>query len=126
MHRPGARRFALFLCIVSSLALLPTAASAARHHHSRQARSFASALRAASARSKVDDRRLVRRARALRACLRSGSPCTRLRHRVQRAGRSYTAAQRNLAAKARRAAKAGAASYGPHQRRPRCTPTATS
>ena len=122
MHRP-ARRFALFLCIVSLLALLPSAATAARHHghrggtaarhHSRQARSFTLALRAASARSKVDDRRLVRRARALRACLRSGSPCTRLRHRMQHAGRSYTAAQRNLAAKARRAAKAGAASYGP-------------
>ncbi len=111
MHLP-ARRFALFLCIVSLLTLLPTAASAARHH-SRQARSFAAALRAASARSKVDDRRLVRRARALRTCLRSGAPCTRLRHRVQHAGRTFTAAQRNLAAKARHAASAGAASYGP-------------
>lgn len=111
MHLP-ARRFALFLCIVSLLALLPTAASAARHH-SRQARSFAAALRSASARSKLDDRRLVRQARALRACLRTGAPCTRLRHRIQRAGRRFNAAQRNLAAKARHTANAGAASYGP-------------
>ena len=107
--RVPARRFALVLCMVSLLALVPSAASAARHH-GRHAHSFAAAVRSASARSRAADRRLVAQARALHRCLRSGASCTRLRKHVQHAGRSFTAAQRNLAAKAKRSGRAGAIS----------------
>jgi len=110
-RRAPARRFALALSILSLLALLPSAASAARHHgrHAHSS-SFAAAVRAASRRSHRADRRLVSQARHLRACLRSGASCTRLHARVQKAGRSFTAAERNLAAKARRSGRAGASS----------------
>jgi hypothetical protein len=112
MH-PSSRRAAgpilLVLGIVSLLALLPSAASAARRH-GHAGRSYTAAVRAASARKKAADRRLVADARALRACLQTGAPCTHLRRRVQSAGRSFTAAQRNLAAKAKRSGRAGAAS----------------
>ena len=104
MHsRPGwaVRRIALALCIIALLALLPAAASAARHHR-RQAtlatRSPSPPRSAPAARrSNRADRRLVTQARALRRCLRSGASCKHLRKNVQRAGRSFTAAQRTLA-----------------------------
>lgn len=117
MHPSSRRapaRFALAFCVVSLLALLPSAASAARHHghhgHHAHKASFTAAVRAASKRAHRADRRLVSQARKLRACLRNGSSCTKLHARVQRAGRSYTAAQRNLASKARRSSRAHARS----------------
>jgi hypothetical protein len=110
--RAPVRRFALFLSIVAMLALIPSAASAARHHHRRahSTGSFTASVRAAARHSNRADRRLVAQARALRACLRSGSPCTRLHANVQRAGHAFTVAQRNLARKARRSAQRRAVS----------------
>jgi hypothetical protein len=103
--RAPARRIALALCVFALLALIPAAASAARHHsrhaHPRHAVSVTASIRAAARRSNRADRRLVAEARALRACLRSGSSCKRLSKKVQRAGRSFTAAQRRLALRVR-------------------------
>ncbi len=104
-----AGRLVLALGIVALLALLPSAASAARHTRSQKA-SFTAALRAASRRAHGADRRLVAEARALRGCLRTGGACTRLHQNVEGAGRAFTAAERNLASKAERSSGKGASS----------------
>ena len=109
--RRAAGRILLAFGIVSLLALIPSAASAARHHGSHaHGSTFNAALRAASKRAHRADRRLVAEARALRSCLRSGGACTRLHQNVERAGRAFTSAERNLASKARRSNRAGARS----------------
>ena len=109
MHPSSSRvRLALFLCTVSLLALLPSGASAARRH-GRHA-SFAATVRTAAKRAGRADRHLVSEARALRACLRSGSACTGLHQSVQRAGHAFTSAERNLARRARRPRSRGAVS----------------
>jgi hypothetical protein len=109
-RRAPAGRILLALGLVSLLALLPSAASAARHGHDAHKASFAAALRSASRRAHGADRRLVTQARALRRCLRAGGACTHLHQSVQRAGHAFTAAERNLASKARRSSRRGASS----------------
>jgi len=104
LWRAPARSVALVLCSIALLALLPASiASAARHHGRRphHAQSAGAAIRAAAMRSNRADRRLVKAARALRACMRSGGSCTALRKRVQHAGRAFTLAELNLARRAR-------------------------
>jgi hypothetical protein len=109
--RRAAGRLLLALGIVSLLALVPGAASAARHQRSHAHRSsFSGALRAASMRANRADRRLVAEARTLRRCLRAGGACTHLHQSVERAGRAFTAAERNLALKARRSNRAASSS----------------
>ena len=103
--RAPVRRIALALCIIALPALIPTAASAARHPvrkaHARHAVSVTASIRAAARRTNRADRRLVTQARALRRCLRSGASCKHMRKNVQRAGRSFTAAQLTLALRVR-------------------------
>jgi hypothetical protein len=109
--RRAAGRLLLALGIVSLLALVPSAASAARHHRGHaHSSSFGRALRAASRRANGADRRLVVQARTLRRCLRSGGACTHLHQSVERAGRAFTAAERNLALKARRSNRGASSS----------------
>jgi hypothetical protein len=105
--RAPVRRFALLLGIISLLALIPSAASAARHHgrHARSSRSYTASVRAAARRVSRADRRLVAQARALRACMRSGASCTRLHASVQRAGRAFAIARHDLAIHARRSGR---------------------
>jgi hypothetical protein len=110
-RRRAVGRFLLAIGIVSLLALIPSAASAARHHrYAAHKSSFSAVLRSASRRANGADRRLVAQARALRGCLRTGGACTRLHQSVERAGRAFTAAERNLAAKARRSGRAASSS----------------
>ncbi|HXD55912.1 MAG TPA: hypothetical protein VN618_14245 [Solirubrobacteraceae bacterium] len=109
-RRGSARRLGALLGILALALAVAAPAQAAR-------RSLAvpAALRAAAARNARADHRLVAQARALHACLRSSSgrgACAAARGAVQSAGRAFTLAQRNLARKARRAGRGGAASAG--------------
>jgi hypothetical protein len=97
---------ALFLVVPATLA--PTAASAASHHGTAV---VPAALRAAAAKATRADRRLVREARALHSCLRASTgSCAANRSAVQSAGHAFSAAERNLALKARRAGRGRRAS----------------
>jgi hypothetical protein len=69
------------------------------------------ALRSAAARANRADRVLVSAARALHSCIRtSNGSCAGSRSAVQSAGHAFSAAERNLALKARRAGRGRAAS----------------
>ncbi len=109
--RRAAGRLLLALGILSLLAIVSSAAAAAPHHGRHpHSSSFSRALHSASMRANGADRRLVARARTLHRCLRAGGACAHLHQSVERAGRAFTAAERNLALKARRSNRAASSS----------------
>jgi hypothetical protein len=99
------------LFMVAPAVLAPAAASARAHRGSRATAVVPAALRLAAAKANRADRVLVSEARALHACLRaSNGSCSATRGAVQSAGHAFSAAERNLALKARRAGRGRVAS----------------
>jgi len=112
-RRGPARRLAVLLGALIAALTLVSAAEAA--HRGRDI-AVPAALRVAAARSARADNVLVAKARALHACLRGSSgqgACAASRRAVQIAGRAFTLAQRNLAAKGRRNGRGHVAGFSP-------------
>jgi hypothetical protein len=108
---PSLRSVAVLILLVVTAALAPASASAKAHQGSRGHAVVPAALRTAAAKASRADRFLVNEARALHACLRaSNGACAATRGAVQSAGHAFSAAERNLALKARRAGRGRAAS----------------
>jgi hypothetical protein len=108
---PSFRSVAVLVLLVVFAALAPGSASAAAHRGARRTAVVPAALRSAAVRANRADRVLVSAARALHSCIRaSNGTCAGNRSAVQSAGHSFSAAERNLALKARRAGRGRASS----------------
>jgi hypothetical protein len=108
---PSFRFVAALVSIVVFAALAPAAANAKAHRGAHATAVVPAALRLAAAKANRADRVLVSAARALHSCMRaSNGSCAGSRSAVQNAGHHFSAAERNLALKARRAGRGRAAS----------------